>query len=214
LNVKQFASSVNIVAPQDKSQDVTPQPAGQTLQAGQALLSAGGSTLPERIFLARLELSALLGERVSQGDLGSAVAKRLGKNRPISAATVSRWESGAAVPTLGTLEAIAQTCGVDPGWLGFGEKSAAPPPRSYAGRAGEIPAVMAMLSALRRLGSMAPHEHDRTKEQVIDSITRLVPLLQELYRLPPGPERDAMWKQVERDTRATFRTLYSLGSDT
>jgi transcriptional regulator with XRE-family HTH domain len=85
--------------------------------------------LAERILQARLAYSMATKSKVSQEALGALVSERLGREQRITGATVSRWESGGAVPDLATVEAIAEVCGVDPGWLAFGEKSAAPAPR-------------------------------------------------------------------------------------
>jgi transcriptional regulator with XRE-family HTH domain len=86
-------------------------------------------TLGERILLARFEASALRSEKLSQERLGVLVSRELSKGAPVTAATVSRWESGDTVPSIATLAAVARVCGVDPGWLAFGAESAAPSPR-------------------------------------------------------------------------------------
>ena len=85
--------------------------------------------LGERVYSARLEASAAQHRRISQVDLGVMVARALGEKRAISAATVSRWESGDALPSVPTVAAIAKVCGVDPGWMAFGADSLAPSPR-------------------------------------------------------------------------------------
>ena len=82
-----------------------------------------------RVYAARLEASAARAERISQDVLGVMVALELGLAQPISAATVSRWESGDSLPSLVTVGAIAAACAVDPGWLAFGGASRAPGPR-------------------------------------------------------------------------------------
>jgi len=87
------------------------------------------STLGGRILAARMELSATRGEKISQETLGAIAAHYLKRDRPITGATVSRWEAGETVPDLETVRAIAVTCGVDPGWLAFGSASKAPGPR-------------------------------------------------------------------------------------
>ena len=79
--------------------------------------------------MARFEASALRGEKLSQERLGALVSRELAKGAPITAATVSRWESGDAAPSVASLAAVARVCGVDPGWLAFGADSAAPGPR-------------------------------------------------------------------------------------
>jgi transcriptional regulator with XRE-family HTH domain len=83
--------------------------------------------LGDRIMLARLEASAKTGERVSQERLGLLIGPALGK-AAVTAATVSRWESGDALPSLVAVGAIARVCGVDPGWLAFGAETTAPGP--------------------------------------------------------------------------------------
>ena len=87
------------------------------------------TSLGERILIARFEASALRSEKLSQERLGGLVSRDLSKGAPVTAATVSRWESGDTVPSVTTLAAIARVCGVDPGWLAFGAESAAPGPR-------------------------------------------------------------------------------------
>ena len=87
------------------------------------------TSLGERILIARFEASALRSEKLSQERLGALVSRELSKGAPVTAATVSRWESGDTVPSVTTIAAIARVCGVDPGWLAFGAESAAPSPR-------------------------------------------------------------------------------------
>jgi len=89
------------------------------------------NTLAERILMARMELSAAMGDKVSQETLGMIAAHYLRRDRPITGATVSRWEAGEAVPDLETVKAVAVACGVDPGWLAFGRASRAPSPRDH-----------------------------------------------------------------------------------
>ena len=87
------------------------------------------TSLGERILIARFEASALRSEKLSQERLGALISRELSKGAPVTAATVSRWESGDTVPSVTTIAAIARVCGVDPGWLAFGAESAAPSPR-------------------------------------------------------------------------------------
>ncbi|MFI5248569.1 MAG: helix-turn-helix domain-containing protein [Gemmatimonadales bacterium] len=87
------------------------------------------TSLGERILIARFEASALRSEKLSQERLGALVSRELSKGAPVTAATVSRWESGDTVPSVTTIAAIARVCGVDPGWLAFGAASTAPSPR-------------------------------------------------------------------------------------
>lgn len=86
------------------------------------------TSLGERILIARFQASALRSEKLSQERLGALVSRELSKGAPVTAATVSRWESGDTVPSVTTLGAIARVCGVDPGWLAFGAESVAPSP--------------------------------------------------------------------------------------
>ena len=83
----------------------------------------------ERIFSARLEASAEERERIAQDRLGALVGGYLGKESAVTAATVSRWEAGLAMPSIASIAAVAAVCGVDPGWLAFGSASKAPGPR-------------------------------------------------------------------------------------
>src|SRR5580704_3642526 len=92
------------------------------------------TTLGQRIFLARLEASTQRSERVSQEQIGELVGHQLGKTRPITAATISRWESDESTPDLATIAALAAVCHVDPGWLGFGSLSLSPSPKELAHR--------------------------------------------------------------------------------
>lgn len=93
-------------------------------------------TVGERIFLAHLELSYRLGRKVTLAEFGEMIAAELEREAPFTAAAVSRWESGAQVPALAIIEAIASVTGSDPGWISHGSRSAAPPPRKSAGEPG------------------------------------------------------------------------------
>ncbi len=86
-------------------------------------------SLGHRIFLAHLELSYRLGRRVTLAELGALTAVHMGRAAPFTAASVSRWESGAQVPTPPISAAIGEVTGTDPGWIAHGTRSAAPPPR-------------------------------------------------------------------------------------
>ena len=87
------------------------------------------STLGRRVFLAHLQLSYRLGRRVTLAEFGRLIAERLGRDAPFAPTAVSKWEAGLQIPTPEVIEAIAELCGVDPGWISHGEKSAAPGPR-------------------------------------------------------------------------------------
>ena len=85
------------------------------------------TTLLERLFIARNLLERRLGRKVTHSDLGEAIARQL-RRAPFSAATVSQWLSGKQALSLQVTLALAKLCGVDPGWLAFGEESRAPAP--------------------------------------------------------------------------------------
>jgi len=86
------------------------------------------STLARRIFLAHMELSYRLGRYVRLSEFGELVARQMKRDRPFTAAAVSRWETGSQVPGVSVIEAIAALSAMDPGWISHGEKSAAPSP--------------------------------------------------------------------------------------
>ena len=94
-----------------------------------ATRAARGGTVGDRIVVARMVLSADELAKVSQEALGARVAEHLNDPRPITGATVSRWETGESVPDLETLAAIGAVCRVDPGWIAFGAASSAADPR-------------------------------------------------------------------------------------
>ena len=87
-------------------------------------------SLGRRIFLAHLELSYRLGRKITLAEFGELTAKEMGREAAFTAASVSRWESGAQVPTLPIIEAIGSLTGTDPGWISHGSRSAAPGPRT------------------------------------------------------------------------------------
>ncbi len=94
--------------------------------------SRPGAGLGRRVLRARMEASADEPKMISQSTLGLLVGRRLGVEKGISGATVSRWEADESTPDLATVRAIAEVCRVDPGWLAFGEGSKAPGPDSSA----------------------------------------------------------------------------------
>lgn len=85
-------------------------------------------TLGRRIFLAHLELSYRLGRKVTLAEFGEMIARRLKRDEPFTGSAVSRWESGAQVPTPQIIEAIGSLTQTDPGWISHGDRSAAPAP--------------------------------------------------------------------------------------
>jgi transcriptional regulator with XRE-family HTH domain len=88
------------------------------------------STLARRIFMAHIELSYRLGRKVTLAEFGELIARQMRRDRPFTAAAVSRWETGTQIPSAPVIEAIAKLSAMDPGWISHGEKSAAPPPRA------------------------------------------------------------------------------------
>jgi transcriptional regulator with XRE-family HTH domain len=98
------------------------------------------TSLGRRIFLAHLELSYRLGRKITLAEFGEMTAREMNRETPFTAASVSRWESGAQVPVISIIEAIGTLTGTDPGWISHGSRSAAPPPRRLAdSRAGDDP---------------------------------------------------------------------------
>ena len=89
--------------------------------------------LATRIQTCRALIGAQRGSPESQAAFGQDVSQLLGV-KPISAGTVSRWESGEFEPTLDTLVVIAKLAGVDPGWIAFGPISEAPSPTETVSR--------------------------------------------------------------------------------
>lgn len=81
----------------------------------------------DRLFTAMLVLQGTSREKISETELGRRVAALLEREKPFSQTAVSGWLDG-AFPEVVTVGAIAEVCGVDPGWLAFGEKSKAEPP--------------------------------------------------------------------------------------
>ena len=85
-------------------------------------------TWPVRFYVARKVLDLRSGRDVNDVDFGGMVAKLLGKKAPYSSGSVSQWRSEEQIPPARVQLAIAEACGVDPGWLTYGAKSAAPTP--------------------------------------------------------------------------------------
>ena len=110
-------------------------------------------TLARRIFLAHMELTYRLGRRVPLAEFGELVAREMGRDTPFTAAAVSRWESGAQVPSTDVIEAIGRVTDTDPGWISHGAKTAAPPPP----RSGEYP----QFGSMQRATTESPRERPR-----------------------------------------------------
>ena len=99
----------------------------------------------------RPDAPAAQAERVSPGALAELVSARLaaaGTPRTVSSDEVVTWFAD-SLPDLRTTAAIAEVCGVDPGWLAFGPASAAPSPGAPAAGGAAAPA------ARRRPGALA-----------------------------------------------------------
>ena len=89
-----------------------------------------GETFADRMSLA---YTALCRQRHGQirklelTEFGQRIGARL--MRPaVSPATIMEWFAG-KIPDVPTLQAVAEVCGVDPGWLAFGTASGAPAPK-------------------------------------------------------------------------------------
>lgn len=92
-------------------------PAGHSVKpSAQEILHSGGgvavSGFGARVKQARLELAVRRGEEVSQ----SALARLMG----VEPSTVQRWEAGTKMPTLETVEQLAEVLGASPAFLAFG----------------------------------------------------------------------------------------------
>ncbi len=158
------------------------------------------TSLGERILIARFEASALRSEKLSQERLGVLVSRELSKGAPVTAATVSRWESGDTVPSVTTIAAIARVCGVDPGWLAFGAESAAPSPRR--GRP-PLPAQSAAPDEPRREEPAQDPQSWLKRQQRIHQ-TRLAKLnadLKDAYRASPSAGRASKIRHLTAELR-------------
>ena len=89
---------------------------------------SGKSDWSARLFWARKALELRLGTEISDGEFASRVARRMGRAEPHAPSSISQWKSGDQVPPPEVQLAIAQECGVDPGWLTYGLASRAPIP--------------------------------------------------------------------------------------
>ena len=89
-----------------------------------------GETFADRM---SLSYTALCRQRHGQirklelSEFGERIGARL--MRPaVAPATIMEWFAG-KTPDVETLQAVAEVCGVDPGWLAFGAASGAPAPK-------------------------------------------------------------------------------------
>jgi transcriptional regulator with XRE-family HTH domain len=86
------------------------------------------STWGHRFWLARVVLNLREPDEVADADFGKRVAKRMRRRRPFRTSSVSQWRTGKQSPPPDVQLAIAEECGVDPGWLTYGQRSQAPAP--------------------------------------------------------------------------------------
>ena len=89
-------------------------------------------TFADRYRAAFKRLEMMEGGDVTNLEMAERVAVFL-ERKPVSAVSASRWKNG-AVPDLGIIGALAEICGVDPGWLAFGESTGAPAPDVFSSR--------------------------------------------------------------------------------
>jgi len=112
----------------------------QAIDFPEMTVAEGDDTFANRMALAFLSLQVRSGsagriERVSPGAFAALVQERLraaAGPREVSPSEVVSWFAE-ALPDLRTVQAIAEACGVDPGWLAFGAASRAPSPTSTLG---------------------------------------------------------------------------------
>lgn len=79
--------------------------------AGSEMAAAG---FGQRVFQARLALSAARGKTVTQAD----IAREMG----VVGVTVGRWEAGLKEPDLATIERLAVVLKTSAAWLAFGQE--------------------------------------------------------------------------------------------
>ncbi len=87
------------------------------------------SGFAKRLFEALILHSGRQGRMVRHTELGEAIAQAMQREQPLTGAAVGRWFRGVAMPDIPTVRAVAAVLGVDPGWLAFGDDSAAPGPQ-------------------------------------------------------------------------------------
>ena len=89
-----------------------------------------GETFADRMSLAYTTLCRQRQGQILKLEL-TEFGQRIGSRmmRPaVSPAMIMEWFAG-TVPDVATVQAVAEVCGVDPGWLAFGSASGAPAPR-------------------------------------------------------------------------------------
>lgn len=85
--------------------------------------------LTARMFRAQHHREGQLGHKLVLREIGEAVARELGRSEPLAPSVIARWLNGSQEPKgIAEWAALAKTFQVDPGWLAFGEDSAAPDP--------------------------------------------------------------------------------------
>lgn len=116
----------------------------------------------ERYRYARNLLDNLaLGEtrkRVTDEEFGVLVAWMMDPPRePYSKASVSQWKYEQQEPPQKTVRAIAKLCGVDPGWLYFGDASSAHGPIGWKERPADITVCSPTPETARQLLGLVDH---------------------------------------------------------
>ncbi len=83
--------------------------------------------LAARMFQAQHHREGQLGHKLVLREIGEAVARAAGLDEPVAPSVVRRWLIAQQEPRgLAVWRALAAALGVDPGWLAFGDASAAP----------------------------------------------------------------------------------------
>jgi hypothetical protein len=164
-------------------------------------------SLGQRTFRARLTLGAQLGERLSQEAFGAMIAVRMGRSRPITGATVSRWEADEALPDIPTVRAIAALCRVDPGWLAFGASTSALGPDEERRRVvqGIREASERNLARTRATAAQALQEASKRDGERLDQLTSELRALEG----QSGPEVRRRQRQIVRELDTPFPALDS-----
>jgi transcriptional regulator with XRE-family HTH domain len=82
----------------------------------------------ERVFRAWYRRQIIHGGELSQEWLAEQISRNLRRPGVLSQGAVSRYLRGHRIPDLDTMAALADALMVDPGWLAFGTRCAAPAP--------------------------------------------------------------------------------------
>lgn len=107
------------------------------------------NALKTRLFDARHHVERAIREDLTWEQLAERISAAHG-GRTFTGRQVWAYEKGKPIPTMDVVLAYAQACGVDPGWLAFGDASKAPAPTASEMPRGDAPAATAPLP-LRRL---------------------------------------------------------------